>query len=355
MAQGFRQRFHHLVGHRPFHFLVFGAAHRKHHQRLGQTGLFVQGALYLFLYQAKQAVRQRPLENRFNHRRRGDNLAGHQFTVTGRHLFAPFQEQALPFEQPQVAHRLLGIEDHLQCQPVGEPAGEQPKQRNHPDIMGQGPDHGLNNTDGKPKPDTGIADKLELHMTGFQEHPVEQFLVPHQGIDDQILEVEHPVNIAFDILHDLLDHVRGFFLDALNHQPFHRFRSRLPQARLVLRRNLTGDVVHRANQRIANFFRHPMRVELVENILRLEQPFHHQVTGDAGHGGRLARNNALPAQKRADTHKAERLEHHLDGHHLGAITNRRGHEGHGQIQQPVGLDVCENQVDIGNHALLLIA
>ena len=87
--------------------------------------------------------------------------------------------------------------------------------------MSKGPYHRLNDADGKTEVDAGITDELEFHMAGFQKHPVEQFLVAHQRIDHQILEVKHPGNIAFDVFHDLLDHVRRFILDPLDDQPFH--------------------------------------------------------------------------------------------------------------------------------------
>ena len=90
--------------------------------------------------------------------------------------------------------------------------------------MGKGPDDGLNNTDGKTEIDAGVTNELEFHMTGFQKHPVKQFLVAHQRAGDQILEIEHPGNVAFDVRHDLLDHVRRFILDTLDKQVLHGFR-----------------------------------------------------------------------------------------------------------------------------------
>ncbi len=211
--------------------------------------------------------------------------------------------------------------------------------------MGQGPGEGLDAADGEAEIQAGVADELELLAAGFLEDAVEQFLVAQQGGDDHVLEVEHRVDVGFDVDHDLPHHRRRFRLDAPHDQVLHRLRRRFPQARRVVRRHRAGDVVHHFQQRFFDHLGDALRVELVEHVLGADQAVGQQVAGDAGHDRGLARHDALPAQVgRLEADELDRLEHHADRDDLGDEADDRRHERHRDVDDPVLLHIRDDVV-----------
>jgi hypothetical protein len=81
------------------------------------------------------------------------------------------------------------MEDHLQGQPVGEPADEQAEQRHDYRKFEEDPDRHLHDADHRAEVQPGPGDELELLVARLLEDAVEQFLVLDQTSDNHVLEV----------------------------------------------------------------------------------------------------------------------------------------------------------------------
>src|SRR5690606_19462076 len=137
-----------------------------------------------------------------------------------RHITLAPQEQALDTEWPDL-DRVERTEDHVQRQPVGGDTDDKAEHRQHPVFREKDEYRHLDQAKQETEIETGVGNKAELGLTDLAEDTDQQVLVVTQLGRDHVLEVNQLLDIAADIINQVVHHLgngaTGTVVDALAH------------------------------------------------------------------------------------------------------------------------------------------
>ena len=213
--------------------------------------------------------------------------------------------------------RVHGLKDHLERQPVGQRADDQPKHGEHDVLVAANlfkPE--LEQPENAAHPRAGVADERELLVAARDKHVDQQLLVLHHVGHDHVFNVKHVFNVVADLVHERFNVLRRFFLDLVHDLVLDALRQHAPQIGVVLHGHTLNHLRDRAKQDGLEFAHDLGRLEPRKHVLDLQQLGRHEFRGLARHLLALVGHDALPAQARVGAgdleapDKLERVKRH---------------------------------------------